>query len=103
MPMSAITVASANGRHPLVVQDDDALTWVRVVRLARGMTPHELADAAGVNIASLSRIERGHRHPQPTTLRCLAAALDVPEAMLFPDAPPPMTLLVRYLDRKVQS
>lgn len=55
----------------------------------------QLAQAAGINQGYLSEIERGKRNPSPATVRSLALALDVPEAVLIGsgsahDAPQPL-------------
>ncbi len=41
------------------------------------MTQADLAEAAGLDQADVSRIERGQREPSGRTLRALADALDV--------------------------
>lgn len=50
---------------------------VKVWRDYRGMTQVRLAEAAGLDQADVSRIERGQREPSGHTLRGLAEALDV--------------------------
>lgn len=50
---------------------------VRVWRELRGMTPGELADAAGISAAFLSQIEGGRREGRVATLKAIAAALRV--------------------------
>ena len=47
---------------------------VRNARLARAMTQAELAEATGVEEASISRIESNKSTPRPSTIRKLAAA-----------------------------
>lgn len=56
---------------------------VRALRLERRMTLRALADAAGVSQSLISQVERGLASPSITTLRRMAAALDVPIAALF--------------------
>lgn len=41
------------------------------------MTQADLAEAAGIDQASLSNIERGHRNASPETANALAKALKV--------------------------
>ena len=50
---------------------------VKVWRGYKGMTQSDLAEAAGLDQADVSRIERGQREPSGRTLRALADALDV--------------------------
>ncbi len=50
---------------------------VKVWRGYKGMTQADLAEAAGLDQADVSRIERGKREPSGRTLRALADALDV--------------------------
>lgn len=50
---------------------------VKVWRGYKGMTQVDLAEAAGLDQADVSRIERGKREPSGRTLRALANALDV--------------------------
>ncbi|MDP9438611.1 MAG: helix-turn-helix domain-containing protein [Actinomycetota bacterium] len=55
---------------------------VRGLRLRRALTQEELADAAGVSSAAITKIELGRRVPRPGTLRKIAAALRVPVEQL---------------------
>jgi transcriptional regulator with XRE-family HTH domain len=57
---------------------------VRQVRLARGLTQVELAEAAGLSKGgnSIALIEQGKRFVSVDTLNALARALDVPPACL---------------------
>lgn len=57
---------------------------IRAARKKKGWTQRELSDASGVNYVSISRIETGLSHPQPSTCRKLAKALGVPYV------PPPL-------------
>lgn len=41
------------------------------------MTQEALADVAGITVSHLSAIEGGHSNPKWSTIRALAAALDV--------------------------
>lgn len=56
---------------------------VREFRIRAGLTQVELAAAARMNQGYLSSIEKGRRIPRPATLRALAVALGVPEAVLI--------------------
>lgn len=50
-------------------------TLLRNLRLRRGMSQFDLADAVGINNSYLSRIENGERRPSPKILRKFADAL----------------------------
>jgi len=58
---------------------------VRQLRLARGMTQADLAEATGdlVSKQMISRYERGESRPSPSVLEALAEAFDVRAADLF--------------------
>jgi transcriptional regulator with XRE-family HTH domain len=47
------------------------------VRVRRALTQAELAENAGVNVATIARLERNETEPHMSTLRKLAKALDV--------------------------
>jgi transcriptional regulator with XRE-family HTH domain len=55
---------------------------VRELRLERGLTQGELADAADLNVTWLSHIEAGRPNPAWGTVSRIAAALDVPVSEL---------------------
>ena len=46
-------------------------------RLARGWTQGQLAVTSGVSVSQIARIEAGRSVPHPSTVFCLAAALDL--------------------------
>lgn len=50
---------------------------VKRARKAQGMTQRVLAEAVGVGVPYICRIERGHEQPSPVLLDALAAALQV--------------------------
>lgn len=51
---------------------------LRLARLRRGWTQAQLADAAGLRVETIARIERGHvARPAAETLEKLSAALSV--------------------------
>jgi transcriptional regulator with XRE-family HTH domain len=50
---------------------------VRELRLEKGMTQEQLAEAAGLHPTFISNVERGYRVPTLTTLYRLARGLDV--------------------------
>jgi transcriptional regulator with XRE-family HTH domain len=57
------------------------------VRTLRALTQAEVAERAGVTTATVARIERSEIEPRMTTLRKLAAALEVEPAELVRDYP----------------
>jgi transcriptional regulator with XRE-family HTH domain len=60
------------------VQPDLALAGaLRQLRAERGHTQEDLAHRAGLTVAAFARIERGHANPTWTTVRRLAAALEI--------------------------
>jgi transcriptional regulator with XRE-family HTH domain len=60
---------------------------VREERKSRHLTQQELADAAGMDTAHLSRIESGKAVPSINMAKKLADALGLPIAALFSDIP----------------
>jgi transcriptional regulator with XRE-family HTH domain len=58
---------------------------LREARLRKVWTQEDLAAASGVPVVTISRIENGHvqQAPRQSTLRKLAAALDVDPAWLL--------------------
>ena len=63
------------------------LNNLRKYRQARGLTPAALAEASGVHVVIIRRLETEPiiTHACWETLRGLSAALDVPMCRLFPD------------------
>lgn len=62
------------------------LTRLRFVRERKAMTQRELAARAGITHVQISRIENGDAEPYPSTVRKLAAALNVEPAELMEPA-----------------
>jgi transcriptional regulator with XRE-family HTH domain len=60
---------------------------IKAERSARHLTQQELADAAGMDTAHLSRIESGKAIPSINMTKKLADALGLPIATLFSDVP----------------
>jgi transcriptional regulator with XRE-family HTH domain len=60
---------------------------LRTLRLEAGMTQEDLARAAQLHPAEVSRLERAERDPRLSTLVRLAAALQVPLGELLDPAP----------------
>lgn len=67
---------------PTVVYIGDNL---RRIRTLNALTQEQLARRAGVQTATVARIERGEREPHMTTVRKLADALDVHPRELVED------------------
>ena len=62
------------------------LTRLRRWRERKGFTQAELAEAAGITRAALSRLENCQAPPKPSNLRRLAKALDLkPEDLSDPE------------------
>ena len=62
------------------------LSRLRALRERRVLTQQELAQKAGITRATLSRLEGGADNPYPSTIRKLAAALEVdPQALMEPE------------------
>jgi transcriptional regulator with XRE-family HTH domain len=60
------------------VQPDSALAAVlHRLRIERGDTQEDVAHRANLTVAAFARIERGQANPTWTTIRRIAAALDV--------------------------
>jgi transcriptional regulator with XRE-family HTH domain len=55
---------------------------IRQAREQAVLSQGELAEAAGINRASVSLIETGRAKPRPSTLRRIAQALGVPASEL---------------------
>jgi transcriptional regulator with XRE-family HTH domain len=60
---------------------------VRHYRLARNLKQHELAEAIDRSDGMVSKLERGETAPSFDTIAKIAAALDVPEVVLFATTP----------------
>ncbi len=67
---------------------------IRRIRKERGLTQRGLADAAGVDQATISLVESGKRRPHLETLDSLADALGVGVGDFFPKAQAPLPLEV---------
>jgi transcriptional regulator with XRE-family HTH domain len=56
---------------------------LRAARKKLGLTQEEVAERSGVQAGEVSRIERGKRDPQVSTLEKLAAAVELPPGRLL--------------------
>ncbi len=81
--------------------DSSLAERVRRVRLARGWTLDELADASGVSRAMISKIERAEASPTAAVLARLAGGLGVTLASLFTEATRDGSPLARAADQPV--
>jgi XRE family transcriptional regulator, fatty acid utilization regulator len=61
----------------------DLGTNLRAARKKLGLTQEQLGERSGVHPTEISRIEAGKRDPQVSTLRKLAAAVEVPAGELL--------------------
>jgi transcriptional regulator with XRE-family HTH domain len=59
---------------------------VRYWRKRRALSQGQLANAAGLTLSTITRIERGITRPQPTTIHKLALALSVTIEEVLRDA-----------------
>lgn len=76
---------------------------LKAARLAAGMRQDQLAEIAGVARSALQLWETGKTTPNPTSLRRLAGALQVPTTSLY-SVPPPSTIHDRIrFQRKSQG
>lgn len=58
---------------------------LRVLRASRDMTTEKLASKSGLDIVTVSRVQRDGSKPQKRTVESLARALDVPPEALTGD------------------
>ncbi len=56
---------------------------LRAARDRLGLTQEEIAARSGVQAGEISRIERGKRDPQVSTLEKIAAAVEMPPGRLL--------------------
>lgn len=56
---------------------------LRAARKKLGLTQEQVAERSGVQAGEVSRIERGKRDPQVSTLEKLAAAVELPPGRLL--------------------
>ena len=60
----------------------EPLRRLRAIREQRSLSQRDLADAAGLSVAAIIRLEKGNRFPWPRTVRKLASVLEVePDAL----------------------
>lgn len=50
---------------------------LREWRLKRGLAQRDLARVSGVGVSTIARLECGHQHAQPSTMRRLSEALGI--------------------------
>jgi len=60
---------------------------VRHYRLAKDLKQHQLAEAIDKSDGTISKLERGEAAPSFDSIEQIAAALDVPEVVLFATTP----------------
>jgi transcriptional regulator with XRE-family HTH domain len=75
---------------------------LRAARDRLGITQEEVAARSGVQAGEISRIERGKRDPQVSTLEKIAAAVEMPPGRLLdqPVPGPPSTSIETSMTRR---
>lgn len=68
---------------------------IRELRIERGMTLTQLAEAAGVSSGLISQVERDRADPSLETLRKIAKVLELPLFSLFQEQDPAAVAVVR--------
>jgi transcriptional regulator with XRE-family HTH domain len=63
--------------YNVFMQESAVSEAIRHARFTAGLSSRKLADAAGVNLSTISRAETGRRKPQGLTLYRLARAMGV--------------------------
>jgi transcriptional regulator with XRE-family HTH domain len=76
-----VVVNGASVRHDPLASVKEMPMIVRKLRLQRGWTQEHLAEASGLSVRSIQRIERG-RVPSMETLNALAAVFEVDRSLL---------------------
>lgn len=76
-------VAKSNSHRARLVEQQSLGQRLRRLRRSQGLTQIKLAEKSNVNQGHLSSIEQGNHLPRPDTIRALAIALGVPEAVLL--------------------
>jgi transcriptional regulator with XRE-family HTH domain len=69
---------------------------VRRLRLARGWTQEDLADAAGLTTTYVGQVERGDKVPSLTVVLMLARGLGLPPADLLDGFTPGVLRTLRF-------
>lgn len=74
------------------------ITWLWVVRKARGLTQRELAERARISHIQISRYENGRRTPQRASAERIARVLRVEPEVIFPrnQEPTPLSVLMEH-------
>lgn len=76
-------VAKSRLHRAKLVEQQSLGERLRKLRRSQGLTQSRLAERANVNQGHLSSVEQGNHLPRPDTLRAIAVALGVPEAVLL--------------------
>jgi transcriptional regulator with XRE-family HTH domain len=79
----SVDVLSSLGDISLVLERDVFAANVRRLREQRGLTQEQLADASGLHLDHVSKIENRRREPKVRTISKLAAGLELPLGPLF--------------------
>lgn len=84
--MTVKKIRSHSSSNPLLQLGRD----LRALRRVQGLTLADLAEASGLSVSFLSKIERGQARPSVTALQAVAEALGVPVGWFFEtDGPVP--------------
>lgn len=78
----------------LAMEEHRKRAGLRLVQLreAKGWNQEDLAHESGLSVKTISRFENGRHDGRRSTLRSLASALDVDEAVIVGDPPDPLGL-----------
>lgn len=82
---SVVRSAAPDGKRASDTKVPSVGPVIRRVRLQRGMSLQQLADASGVSIGTLSQIERNLSNPSLGMLTNIRQALSIPLSALFED------------------
>jgi transcriptional regulator with XRE-family HTH domain len=67
-----------SGELPVLVQADDVARRVRAARAYAGLSVRELADAIGIGLQTIKRIEAGSRAPRTMEVWAIAEVCGLP-------------------------
>lgn len=77
MTRPTVDRGTARNRHPV--------SALRILRVSAGYSQRELASACGLQRPTVTDIENGLQTPRPQTAAKIAAALQQPVGIVFPD------------------
>jgi|LSQX01.1.fsa_nt_gb transcriptional regulator with XRE-family HTH domain len=59
--------------------------WFRNIRIKKELTQLNVAEIAGVDVTTISKIELGERRPSPELAKAIAKVLDFDWTLFYPD------------------